>query len=40
MRYWDLKPYLGLGIDSFSLLIGTKGCGDNFNAIMRIDDTF
>ncbi|WAZ71624.1 hypothetical protein O5404_00985 [Borrelia miyamotoi] len=38
LRYWGLKPYLDLGIDSVGLLIGTKG--DNLKAIMRRDDAF
>ncbi|BCR21251.1 hypothetical protein [Borrelia miyamotoi] len=33
LRYWELKPYLGLGIDSVSLLIGTKS--DNLKVIEK-----
>ncbi|AWG43237.1 HemN-related non-iron pseudo-SAM protein PsgB [Candidatus Borreliella tachyglossi] len=38
LRYWRLEPYLGLGMNSVSLLIGT--CGNEFTALIRKDDNF
>ncbi|AYE36759.1 HemN-related non-iron pseudo-SAM protein PsgB [Borrelia turcica IST7] len=38
LRYWELKPYLGLGMKSVSLLIGVDG--DEFKAIIRKDNNF
>ncbi|UEQ07284.1 HemN-related non-iron pseudo-SAM protein PsgB [Borrelia hermsii] len=37
-RYWALKPYLGLGINSVSLLVAHKG--DGLEAVIRRDDNF
>ncbi|BDU62677.1 HemN-related non-iron pseudo-SAM protein PsgB [Candidatus Borrelia fainii] len=38
LRYWELKPYLGLGINSVSLFVISKG--DGLQAVIRIDDNF
>ncbi|UGQ17434.1 HemN-related non-iron pseudo-SAM protein PsgB [Borrelia sp. RT1S] len=38
LRYWELKPYLGLGVSSVSLLIGIYE--NELKAIIRKDDDF
>ncbi|AHH08625.1 HemN-related non-iron pseudo-SAM protein PsgB [Borrelia anserina] len=38
LRYWALKPYLGLGLNSVSLLIAAKG--DGLEPVIRRDDDF
>ncbi|WKC58197.1 HemN-related non-iron pseudo-SAM protein PsgB [Borrelia sp. P9F1] len=38
LRYWELKPYLGLGMSSVSLLIGIYE--NDLKAIVRKDDAF
>ncbi|AAX17973.1 HemN-related non-iron pseudo-SAM protein PsgB [Borrelia turicatae] len=38
LRYWELKPYLGLGVNSVSLLVISKG--DGLKAVIKMDDNF
>ncbi|WP_246938343.1 HemN-related non-iron pseudo-SAM protein PsgB [Borrelia coriaceae] len=38
LRYWNLKPYLGLGVNAVSLLITSES--DGLKAVIRRDDNF